>query len=106
MEWRSVQDEFPSATTSGGQSEGSCSCFCLRVALVCEVHALKDAPELHVRQLIKQYGVSYVRLEDREYRKTGAKFVNAKHVRLAVLPKDDSLRMLLWRFGAIRTCGA
>jgi len=51
MEWRSVQDEFPSAITSGGQSVGGCSCFSFRVALVWVAQAAKEAPELHVRQL-------------------------------------------------------
>jgi hypothetical protein len=56
MEWRRVQEERPSSSTSGGQAGGGpvatreCPVVDLVIVLVCEV---KSAKELHDRQLGK-----------------------------------------------------
>lgn len=50
MEWRRVQEERPSCSTSGGQSVGGAelTAIALVIPFLCEV---KSASELHVRQL-------------------------------------------------------
>lgn len=57
MEWSRVQDERPSASTSGGQSAGSVGAVEDAVVVPGFLPAIanKDATSLHVRHLRKKY---------------------------------------------------
>ena len=55
IEWRSVQDERPSCSTSGGQSEGGAAVTSLLAVppfVVFFVWAAQSAKEVHDRQLV------------------------------------------------------
>ena len=48
MEWRRVQEERPSSSTSGGQSDGTAD-----IGLMAFFAPMKSVNELHVRHLEK-----------------------------------------------------